>query len=484
MMMLIQDSTALLMNLCELPRETNWVEFKSNMNSEENLGKYISALANAAIFHGKDHAFLVFGISDAREIIGTNVDLESQKVGNETILFWLAKHLEPKLSLSVANSFVDGRRVQILCIDPAYQRPVTFKHQSFIRIDTNQQPLGRFPEIERSIWQITSSYSFEDAVIMYNASQEDIRTAFNYKRLIEILGKSYDSVDGAFDALEQQGLLKRNLQNKYDARAILALACAKSMNDHALTRFKSARVINYSDKTNMNALSDQEGAFGYAVAFDKLLSYIMSKVPSTEEMKHGLRVKKFAIPEVAIREILANAIIHQDFTVNTGRPLIEIFSDKIKITNPGEPLIPVDRFISAPSKTRNPAFAVLMRAAGLCESRGSGVDRALNAIEEMTLPPPLFQAMEGSTIVTIFMNKSFASLSAEDRIRACYQHACLRHEQNNYMSNASLRARFDLPQRQYPQVSNVIKEAIEVNLIRPLNDDQGNRVARYVPYWA
>ncbi|MCA1837710.1 MAG: hypothetical protein LC674_02770 [Actinobacteria bacterium] len=52
------------------------------------------------------------------------------------------------------------------------------------------------------------------------------------------------------------------------------------------------------------------------------------------------------------------------------------------------------------------------------------------------------------------------------------------------MSNASLRVRFGLGEKQYPQVSNVISEAIEAGRIRPLNEGQANRIARYVPYWA
>lgn len=181
---------------------------------------------------------------------------------------------------------------------------------------------------------------------------------------------------------------------------------------------------------------------------------------------------------------MANAIIHQDFTEQGGRPIIEIYSDKIRIINPGTPLVDPERFIDTPSKARNPIFAELMREAGLCERRGSGVDRALVEIEKELLPPPLIQAIEGSTSVTVFMNKRFAELTAEERVRACYQHACLRYERSDYMSNGSLRSRFGLRPAQYPQVSNVIKDAIDAGKIRPLATDQPNRNARYVPYWA
>jgi len=190
------------------------------------------------------------------------------------------------------------------------------------------------------------------------------------------------------------------------------------------------------------------------------------------------------IPEVSIREFLANMLVHQDFTQTGTRPTVEIFKDKVRFTNPGEPLISVDRFIDAPSKTRNPKFAKLMRDAGFCEQRGSGVDRAIREIEKAALPPPLIESVEGSTVVTVFMPRKFAAMTPEERVRACFQHACLVYEHCDPMSNASLRDRFGLSAKQYPRVSLVIKDAIEAGRIRPLSEDQGNRNARYVPFYA
>jgi predicted HTH transcriptional regulator len=198
-------------------------------------------------------------------------------------------------------------------------------------------------------------------------------------------------------------------------------------------------------------------------------------------MEHGIRKTEYDYPEEALREFLANALIHQDFTVSGGYPLIEIFSNRLKISNPGLPLIPVNRFINANSKSRNVKLARLMRDLGLCEERGSGVDRAIDAIEEQALPPPLFEAGENTTSVTLFTTLTFAQMSKEERIRACYQHACLRVEKSSLMSNGSLRNRFGLHERQYPQVSAVIRETMEAGLIEPVDPEQPNRNARYVP---
>ena len=125
-----------------------------------------------------------------------------------------------------------------------------------------------------------------------------------------------------------------------------------------------------------------------------------------------------------------------------------------------------------------------MKRFGYCEERGSGVDRAVDACEKAFLPPPMFQADESLTSVTTFAERPFAAMSKEDRIRACFQHAALRFEAGEYMSNSTLRARLGLSDKQYPQVSLMIRDATDAGKIRPLDEGQANRNARYVPFWA
>ncbi len=98
--------------------------------------------------------------------------------------------------------------------------------------------------------------------------------------------------------------------------------------------------------------------------------------------------------------------------------------------------------------------------------------------------PPLFQVVQDSLVVTIFAARSFAAMTKDDRIRACYQHASVRWEAGMAMSNQSLRDRFGLSQAQYPQVSLVISDAKDAGLIKPQDEGQANRVARYIPFWA
>jgi ATP-dependent DNA helicase RecG len=482
--MLIKDVERLVEGLIKCPRESEWLEFKVNEFNADSVGKYVSALSNGAILTGQDCGYLVFGIEDVTHaVVGTNLNIASKKVGNDTFLHWLNGRLQPRVTIDLKTANMNGKRVEVLAISHGYQQPVKFNGTAYIRIDTSLHPIGDDSARERALWQATSRFSFEQAIVLSHLSSSELFRAFNIPSLLTGLGVARQSLDGQVEYLVQERLIRDNRQGGFDVTSLLAVAAAQNLKLVSGLERKGARVIVYRGKSKTDTIREIHGQKGYGVTFEALLDFIMEHLNPREEMEHGKRVTRHMIPKVAVREIVANAIIHQDFTVAGDGPVVEVFPDRVKITNPGKPLVPVDRFIDAPSTSRNSRFGHLMRRMGLCEERGSGVDRALTAIELSILPPPLFQVVENSTVATLFGPKSFPDMAKEDRIRACYQHACLCTEKNEHMSNASFRARLGLSEKQYPQVSLVIGEAKDAKLVRPLDEDQAKRNARYVPYW-
>ena len=123
--------------------------------------------------------------------------------------------------------------------------------------------------------------------------------------------------------------------------------------------------------------------------------------------------------------------------------MIEMYDDRVEISNPGVPPIPVDRFIDE-YQSRNERLADLMRRMGICEEKGSGIDKVVWAAEESRLPAPDFQVGHSRTTATLFSRRAFSEMSKSDRVRACYQHCALLYVSNERMSNQSLRQRFRL----------------------------------------
>ena len=149
---------------------------------------------------------------------------------------------------------------------------------------------------------------------------------------------------------------------------------------------KSLRIVQYRGTSRLSALREIEGTQGYASGFDGLINRVMDLLPCREDIVGGLRKMTPAFPELAVRELLANALIHQDFHVTGAGPMLEIFDDRVEITNPGEPLVATERFLDTSPKSRNEGLASLMRRFGICEERGTGIDKVVNEIESRHRP--------------------------------------------------------------------------------------------------
>lgn len=270
----------------------------------------------------------------------------------------------------------------------------------------------------------------------------------------------------------------------FDILNIGAILLAKQLSKFPDIKRKAARVIVYQDKTKLNTLSDLTGDKGYAAGFVGFVQYVMDKLPQNETIKNVIRESVKLVPEEVIRELLANALIHQDFEMTGMSPVVEIYTDRVEIANAGKPIVPVERFIDG-YQSRNERLADLMRRFGICEEKSSGIDRVVQTAEIMQLPAPEFLSELNRTVVVIYGSRSFREMNGDDKVRACYQHCVLQYVFRQQMSNQSLRERFGLSESSANTVSKIIADTIEQGLIKndPTAPDS-KRYARYIPIWA
>lgn len=207
-------------------------------------------------------------------------------------------------------------------------------------------------------------------------------------------------------------------------------------------------------------------------------------LPRNEVVGEALRKDVPMYPELAVRELVANALIHQDFFMKGTGPMVEIFSDRMEITNPGVPLVATDRFLDSPPKSRNEALASFMRRIGVCEERGSGVDKVVFQTEYYQLPAPMFEVTNEHTRAVLFAYKALNDMDKSDRIRACYLHACLKYVNREFMTNSTLRDRFGIEPKNSAIASRIIKDTLEEALVKSVEDDMSRKHRKYVPMWA
>ena len=124
-----------------------------------------------------------------------------------------------------------------------------------------------------------------------------------------------------------------------------------------------------------------------------------------------------------------------------------------------------------------------MRRIGICEERGSGIDKVVSETERHQLPAPIFESTGSDTRAVLFAHRELKDMDRADRSRACYQHACLRYVEREEMTNTSLRARLGISEPNKAMVSRIIADAIKDGLVKPKDPSQGRKYARYIPFW-
>jgi predicted HTH transcriptional regulator len=388
--------------------------------------------------------------------------------------------LNPRVDFRIYEFILENKKIVIFEIPPAINQPTKFNNIAYIRVGSATPKLSDYPEKERKIWNNINRKSFEKGIAKENVSVSEVLSLLDYAKYFSLTKQELPSETQQFtEKMYQHGLVKKVFDNCYDITNLGAILFAKNLKDFPTIKRKSVRVVLYKGNTRENRLKEQEGLFGYAISFESLLDYVNDKLPFNEVISKSLRKEAKMYPEVAIREFVANALIHQDLSISGAGPMIEIFDNRIEITNTGEPLIDTDRFIDNPPRSRNEDMASFMRQIGVCEEGGTGIDRALINIALYQLPAPNFEKYDNFTKVTLYAYKRLKDMTLDDKTRACFQHCVLKYVENSRMTNTTLRERLGIGEKNYPTASAIIKATIGKKLIK-----ESEKPKEYVPFWA
>jgi predicted HTH transcriptional regulator len=488
--MIAEELQRLVEHLRSLRRETEWVEFKHNKADPAEIGNLISGLSNGAALHHQPQAFILWGIEEgSHALLGTTFQPHHAKVGNEELENWLMRLLEPHLDFRFHEGDVRGKHVVLLEIPSASHQPVSFSGAEYIRVGSYNKKLKDHPEKERSLWVIFSETPFETSIAAPAVTHEQVLDLIDYSGGFKLLGIPLpDNRKAILDRLIAEKVVVPRPGDHFDITNVGAILFAADLRRFDRLARKAPRVVIYQGDNKVQTLKEHPAPAsdaprpGYAIGFEPLLEWINDQLPQNEQIGQALRKKVSLYPEVTIRELVANALIHQDFNLTGTGPMIEIFDARIEIANPGLPLVNPLRFIDEPPCSRNESLAGLMRRMNICEERGSGIKKVIAAVEEYQLPAPDFRTTTQHTIAVLFAPREVAYMDRQERIRACYQHACLWYVAGKQMTNTSLRQRLKIEKHNYSLASHIIRDAIDSELIRRASGSRKD--ATYVPFWA
>ena len=476
----------LVRKLRKLPTETEWVEFKVNQCDPQQIGEYVSALANSAALEDRPYAYMVWGISDDdHAIVGTSFRPGDLRRGNEELKNWLLRLLNPQVNFSFFEVLVDGHTIVLLEIERARHQPVGFRGERYIRVGSYKKKLKDFRAMEQALWRVFDRSTFESGIVAERVNDDEVLHLIDYPTYFDLLGDRLpDNRSGILEALTSDRLIHPCKAGGWNMTNLAAVLFARRLAKFPTLLRKAVRVIQYRGKDRIRTRREQIGGKGYASGFEGLIGFINGLLPANERIGKALRKSLPLFPELAVRELVANALIHQDFSVTGAGPMVEIFEDRIEITNPGAPLVDTTRFVDLPPRSRNETLASLMRRLGICEERGSGWDKVAALSETHQLPAPLVEEVSNNTRVVLFAPRELSRMSGGEKVRTMYLHACLQYVKHEYLTNKSVRERFKIEVRNSAQASRLIKEAMQAGVIVLDDASAPPKLRRYVPKWA
>ena len=484
------DPMELIYQLVGYPDETEWIEFKSSSNDCNEIGEDISALANSAAYHGRETAYKLWGVNDKTHALeGTSFNPLTQKAkGNEDLQMWLRRMLSPNASYDFNIIEHDGVTFVVLAIRAATGQPVYFQHRPYIRVGSSTTALVSASKREAELWRRLQRSDFEARLAQEDLLAQDVFELLDVPAFFELMGARLPTApETAMPFLVEQDIARAQDNGRYAITNLGALLVARRMRDFPGLRKKALRVVRYEGKGNFDILDDQTFDEGYATALSKAESYIMSTLSAREVTDGAFRRVVYEYPQRAIRELLANTVIHQDLTVTDSGPFVGIYENRIEFSNPGASLIPPDRVLNAFPKTRNNELVKLLRQMDLCEEGGTGWDRVVASCEAMHMVAPRIESNEETgTRVTIYSGSGYERMSKRERMEAAYWHTCLMYAQSEASSNQTLRDRFGLTsdKKSLVAVSRLLKECRDAGLIKEEDGEVGARYRRYIPAWA
>jgi ATP-dependent DNA helicase RecG len=456
------------------PREHQNLEFKEAKQQYDfkKLCSYCVALAN------EGGGYLLFGIADKlpHPVVGSNACMGTNHTAQSL-------HAALKFRVDVEAVLHPDGRVVVFKI-PSRPKGTAYHLDGRYLMRSGEELVAMSEDRLRQIFA-EGMPDWLEGISVAGLSPSQVVSLLDTQTYFELRQLPYPTTqDGVIQRLIQDRLIKADTDG-YAIKRAGGLLLAKRLSDFADLEAKAPRVIVYKGFSKTATKLEQTGSRGYAVGFEGLVHFAMSQLPQNEVIEVALREERKLVPDIVIRELVANALVHQDFSISGSTVMVEIYENRVEISNPGEPIIPRERFIDG-SRSRNVTFAALARRMKMCEEKGSGIDKVVSSIELFQLPAPEFTTTHGRTVAIVHGHQPFDLMSRTDRLRACYQLATLKHVMHSErMTNRSLRERFGLGEDKSTLISQLIAAGIQENLIKPdSSTGESKRLARYLPFWA
>ena len=384
-----QDLITLVDRLRALPTETEWLEFKRNYADPQEVGEYLSALANEARLRSQPVGHLVFGIDDAtHDVVGTRFDPYAVKAkGNQDLLPWLGALLQPNPGVDVHVIEHPQGRVVVLSVGPARDRPVTFSGRAWCRAGTSKTELARYPEKERALWIRGDDWSAE---ICARAGLVDLDPDAVAKAREQFLVKHPMQADEMTGWDDQTFLNKARLlrQGEVTHATLLLLGRSEAATLLAPAVAKVSWILKDADNRELDY---EHIGPPLLLAGDRLMKRLRNLTVRALPSGTLFPQEITQYDPWVLREALHNSIAHQDYHRHARITVVE-FPARVLFTNAGSFLPGSVRTVieqDAPQLLyHNPFLADAMVELNLIDTQGGGIKRMFETQRRRSFPLP------------------------------------------------------------------------------------------------
>ena len=384
-----------------IKKENRYLEFKSNYQDADQIGKYISALSNGACLDGQDFGYLYFGVQDETlEVIGTSFKPSVVKAqGNQALELYLRLMISPKINFSIDDFIYQqhgkSMRIVVFKIPAAVREPTYYKQKPWIRVDSHTTDLTPYPEWIRKIYNSKIDWTsciIEDATIE-DLDEDAIQLARNgYKQRFPDFAEVLQTWDDT-TFLDKAGLTQ---EGKITRAAMLLVG-----------KQEKAYKLGHIAQLDWKCFQDGEiiGQL-FTIPFLKTTTDLMLKI-------RNFRIKIYPhnslIPaEIwkydvrSILEGLHNCIAHQDYSQDE-RIIVTEDKEKLTFENAGNFYEgDYEQYIlgeKTPKSYRNPFLVKAMLNVKMIDSQGFGIHNLYMRQKERYLPMPDYDGTDESHVV-------------------------------------------------------------------------------------
>ncbi len=382
------ELTELINELCALPKENEWVEFKTgNVTTNDKLGQYLSGLSNAACIANQSYGYLVFGTNDdTHNMEGTNYRFKNRKEGNEELELWIRRFLSPSIKFDHFICDYNSNHIELFRIPAAIGEPTNFKNHPFIRFDSSLTDLKKYPHYLRAIYNSQTDWSAQiiDKATINDLEPISIKIAREKYKEKNTNAAFYDDIDNWSNKIFLDKL-KITIDGKITNTAIILLGKPET------AHFISPAVAQITWKLNTQEIAYEHFSMPFFTEVNMILSKIRNvkykffpnnQLVSAEVMKYDSEV---------ILEALNNCIAHQDYSRHS-RILLTEQINKLIFSSEGSFFEGTAEDYTAgektPKKYRNKWLAEAMVSLNMIDSLGYGIHKMYKSQCKRYFPLP------------------------------------------------------------------------------------------------